>query len=289
MDVCIKIIKNNKDFFDQSLDEIKRLQYINKHDPADKYHLLQLYDYFYYREHLLIVCELLKANLYEFHKFNRESGGEVYFTMPRLQSITIQCLEPLQFLHGLGLIHCDLKPENILVKSYSRCEIIKGINLGSSCFETDHLCLYVQSRSYRAPEVILGLAYDKKIDVWSLGCILAELCTGNVLFQNDSPASLLARVIGIIGSIDHEMLTKGRDSHKYFTKNRMLYERNQESSRLEYLIPKRTSLRHRLPMGDQGFTDFVGHLLEINLKKRPSASDALKHPWLSYPYEPISA
>ncbi|ESQ27841.1 hypothetical protein EUTSA_v100180431mg, partial [Eutrema salsugineum] len=288
MDVCIKIIKNNKDFFDQSLDEIKLLKYVNKHDPADKYHLLRLYDYFYYREHLLIVCELLKANLYEFHKFNRESGGEVYFTMPRLQSITIQCLEALQFLHGLGLIHCDLKPENILVKSYSRCEI-KVIDLGSSCFETDHLCSYVQSRSYRAPEVILGLPYDKKIDVWSLGCILAELCTGNVLFQNDSPASLLARVMGIIGSIDQEMLTKGRDSHKYFTKNRMLYERNQESSRLEYLIPKRTSLRHRLPMGDQGFTDFVAHLLEINPKKRPSASEALKHPWLSYPYEPISA
>ncbi|CAH8312062.1 unnamed protein product [Eruca vesicaria subsp. sativa] len=288
MDVCIKIIKNNKDFFDQSLDEIKLLKYVNKHDPADKYHLLRLYDYFYYREHLLIVCELLKANLYEFHKFNRESGGEVYFTMPRLQSITIQCLEALQFLHGLGLIHCDLKPENILVKSYSRCEI-KVIDLGSSCFETDHLCSYVQSRSYRAPEVILGLPYDKKIDVWSLGCILAELCTGNVLFQNDSPASLLARVMGIVGTIDHEMLTKGRDSHKYFTKNRMLYERNQENNRLEYLIPKRTSLRHRLPMGDQGFTDFVAHLLEINPKKRPSASEALKHPWLSYPYEPISA
>lgn len=96
-----------------------------------------------------------------------------------MQSITIQCLEALQFLHSLGLIHCDLKPENILVKSYSRCEV-KVIDLGSSCFETDHLCSYVQSRSYRAPEVILGLSYDKKIDIWSLGCILAELCTGNV-------------------------------------------------------------------------------------------------------------
>lgn len=96
-----------------------------------------------------------------------------------MQSITIQCLEALQFLHGLGLIHCDLKPENILIKSYSRCEI-KVIDLGSSCFETDHLCSYVQSRSYRAPEVIMGLPYDKKIDIWSLGCILAELCTGNV-------------------------------------------------------------------------------------------------------------
>lgn len=288
MDVCVKIIKNNKDFFDQSLDEIKLLKFVNKNDPADKYHILRLYDYFYYREHLLIVCELLKANLYEFHKFNRESGGEVYFTMPRLQSITIQCLEALQYLHGLGLIHCDLKPENILVKSYSRCEV-KVIDLGSSCFETDHLCSYVQSRSYRAPEVILGLPYDKKIDVWSLGCILSELCTGNVLFQNDSPATLLARVIGIIGPIDQGMLAKGRDTYKHFTKNHMLYERNQETNRLEYLIPKKTSLRHRLPMGDQGFIEFVAHLLEINPKKRPAAAEALKHPWLSYPYEPISS
>ncbi|KAJ0732952.1 putative dual-specificity kinase CMGC-DYRK-PRP4 family [Helianthus annuus] len=288
MDVCVKIIKNNKDFFDQSLDEIKLLKFINKHDPSDKYHLLRLYDYFYYREHLLIVCELLKANLYEFHKFNRESGGEVYFTMPRLQSITIQCLEALEFLHGLGLIHCDLKPENILVKSYSRCEV-KVIDLGSSCFETDHLCSYVQSRSYRAPEVILGLPYDKKIDIWSLGCILAELCTGYVLFQNDSPATLLARVIGIISPISQDMLAKGRDTYKYFSKNNMLYERNQDTNRLEYLIPKKTSLRHRLPMGDQGFIDFVSHLLEISPKKRPSATEALRHPWLSYPYEPISS
>ncbi|CAA6659365.1 unnamed protein product [Spirodela intermedia] len=267
---------------------IKLLKFVNKHDPADKYHILRLYDYFYYREHLLIVCELLKANLYEFHKFNRESGGEVYFTMSRLQSITIQCLEALEFLHGLGLIHCDLKPENILIKSYSRCEV-KVIDLGSSCFETDHLCSYVQSRSYRAPEVILGLPYDKKIDIWSLGCILAELCTGNVLFQNDSPATLLARVVGIIGPIDQTMLAKGRDTYKYFTKGHLLYERNQETNRLECLIPKKTSLRHRLPMGDQGFIDFVSHLLEINPKKRPSAAEALKHHWITHPYEPISS
>ncbi|WOL09467.1 hypothetical protein Cni_G18220 [Canna indica] len=235
MDVCVKIIKNNKDFFDQILDEIKLLKFVNKHDPSDKFHILHLYDYFYYREHLLIVCELLKANLYEFHKFNRESGGEVYFTMPRLQSITIQCLEALQFLHGLGLIHCDLKPENILIKSYSRCEV-KVIDLGSSCFETDHLCSYVQSRSYCAPEVILGLHYDKKIDIWSLGCFLAELCSGNILLQNDSPATLLARVMGITGPIDQEMLAMGRDTYKYFTKSHMLYERNQKRSWFIYYI-----------------------------------------------------
>lgn len=83
------------------------------------------------------------------------------------------------FLHNLGIIHCDLKPENILIKSYRRCEI-KVIDLGSSCFQSDSLSLYVQSRSYRAPEVILGLPYDAKIDLWSLGCILGELCSGEV-------------------------------------------------------------------------------------------------------------
>lgn len=90
-----------------------------------------------------------------------------------------QCLEALEYLHELGIIHCDLKPENILIKSYSRCEI-KVIDLGSSCFQNDNLSLYVQSRSYRAPEVILGLPYDQKIDLWSLGCILAELYSGDV-------------------------------------------------------------------------------------------------------------
>lgn len=63
----------------------------------------------------------------------------------------------------------------------------------------------------------------------------------------------------------------------------------QETNRLEYLIPKKTNLRYRLPMADQGFVDFVTHVLEINPKKRPNASEALRHPWLSYPYEPISS
>ena len=95
---------------------------------------------------------------------SRESGAENYFTMPRLQKITRECLVGLQFVHRLGLIHCDLKPENVLIRSYSRCEI-KIIDFGSSCYVTDHLTSYVQSRSYRAPEVILGLPYDQQIDM----------------------------------------------------------------------------------------------------------------------------
>ncbi|KAL7214771.1 hypothetical protein ACSBR1_027038 [Camellia fascicularis] len=199
IDVCLKIIKNDKDFFDQSLDEIKLLKFVNKHDPGDERHVLRLYDYFYHQEHLFIVCELLQKNLYEFQKYNRKSGGEPYFTLNRLQLITRQCLEALEYLHQLGIIHYKL-------------------------------FLYVQSRSYRAPEVILGLPYDQKIDLWSLGCILAELCSGKGLFPNDALVVLLARMIGMLGPIDLEMLVRGQET--------------QETNQLEYIIPEKASLEH---------------------------------------------
>ncbi|KAI3964815.1 hypothetical protein MKW92_006624 [Papaver armeniacum] len=247
IDVCLKIIKNDKDFFDQSLDEIKLLKFVNKHDPGDEHHILRLYDYFYH------------------------------------QSITRQCLEALEYLHCLGIIHCDLKPENILIKSYSRCEI-KVIDLGSSCFESDNLCLYIQSRSYRAPEVILGLPYDQKIDLWSLGCILAELCSGEVLFPNEALVVLLSRIIGMFGLPDMEMLVKGQETHKYFTKEYDLYHMNEETNQMECIIPEESSLEHHLQVSDIGFIEFVKDLLEVNPSRRPTASEALQHPWLSYPY-----
>mmetsp|Transcript_5784 Transcript_5784/g.16245 ORF Transcript_5784/g.16245 Transcript_5784/m.16245 type:complete len:1133 (+) Transcript_5784:186-3584(+) len=283
--VCLKIIKNNKDYFDQSLDEIKLLQYVNDSDPLDSNGVLRMYDYFYYKEHLFIVCELLRANLYEFQKYNRESGDEPYFTLPRLQAISRQVLQSLAFLHSLGLIHSDLKPENILIKSYSRCEV-KVIDLGSSCFTTDHLSNYVQSRSYRAPEVILGHTYDQRIDIWSLGCILAELASGYVLFQNDSLATLLARLIGILGPIPKAMLTGGRYAHRFFTRSGHPYERSPVTGKFQLLKPKVTSLAARVPQTDSGFLEFLSCLLAVDPSTRPTAEQALQHPWLQHEYPP---
>ena len=283
--VCMKIIKNNKDFFDQSLDEVMLLDYLKQHDPHDTHHVVHIFDYFYHKEHLFIVCELLRDNLYEFSKFNREEASEPYFTLPRLRRISRQCLAALRYIHSLNLIHCDLKPENILIKSYSRCEV-KVIDFGSSCFTSDHLSSYVQSRSYRAPEVILGMAYDHKIDIWSLGAIVAELLTGVVLFQNDSVASMLARIAGIVGPFPPEMLSRGRHAHKYFIDG-VVYERDAETGSTFLLQPKGTSLRHRLDTDDELFLSFVGSLLCLNPDDRPTAEQALQHPWIATdPYGP---
>jgi hypothetical protein len=284
--VCLKIIKNSKDFFDQSLDEIKLLKLLNAADPGDEHNVLRMFDAFYFKEHLFIATELLRANLYEFHRHNLESGEPRYFTMARLRRVATQVLEALAFVHAQGVLHCDLKPENILFRSFSRC-VVKVIDFGSSCFIGDHLSSYVQSRSYRAPEVILGAAYDFRIDVWSVGCILAELHTGRVLFQNDSLASLLARVAGICGPLPPRLLA-ARHAHKYFTRSGDVYERDGETGGCFVLRPKACRLAHRLgaPDGvapDPGFVDLVATLLAVDPEARPTAAEALRHPWLQAP------
>eukprot|EP00981_Chlorochromonas_danica_P005502 scaffold1116_cov180-Ochromonas_danica.AAC.2 len=254
--VCLKVIKNNKDFFDQSLDEIKLLQYINSR-------------------------ELLKENLYEFGRYIRENSLEIYYTLPRLKRIAKQ------------LIHCDVKPENIVIKSFSRCEV-KLIDFGSSCFTTDHLTTYIQSRSYRAPEVILGHNYDGRIDIWSVGAVLAELYTNYVLFQNDSVATMLSRIIGILGPFPREFLAGCREAGKYFTASNIVYEREEnDPSTFHLIFPKKTTLRDRLHMpaastssgkqlsDEDLFVDFIRSLLYLDCDTRPTATQALAHPWLA--------
>lgn len=83
------------------------------------------------------------------------------------------------------IIHCDLKPENILLRSKSRTDI-KIIDFGSSCHVNERMYTYIQSRFYRAPEIIFGIPYDLAIDMWSFGCILVELYTGFPLFPGES-------------------------------------------------------------------------------------------------------
>lgn len=83
----MKIIENNKDYMDQSIDEIKLLRYINCNGDADDKNVLKIFDSFYHKEHLFLVTELLKDNLYEFYKYNRENEAIPYFSIGRLQKV----------------------------------------------------------------------------------------------------------------------------------------------------------------------------------------------------------
>jgi hypothetical protein len=288
-EVCLKIIKNEKDFVDQSLDEIKILKVLNEKGGVNN-NCLSMLDFFYWKEHLIIVTELLLDNLYEFSKFNRNpsNGQPPYFSIGRIQKIAKQVCEALSFIHSLNLIHCDLKPENILFQSYSQCAV-KVIDFGSSCYVSDKLSSYVQSRCYRAPEVLLGcLPYDQRVDMWSLGCILAELWTGTVLFLNDSTQSLLARIIGIIGPLPPWMLSQGRnvpsmflrDTQELFVELDAAGVVSGKGRLLQLLVPKETSLFQRMRIKDDAFLQFLSQLLQVDPAFRITAKEALSHPWL---------
>lgn len=105
--------------------------------------------------------------------------------------------------------------------------------------------------------------------------------------QNDSLATLLARLEGILGPVPEWMLHKGRYSHRFYTRSGLLYERSTASQRYEVLSPKRTSLKHRMPDADEGLQEFVAHLLTIDPRKRPTAAEALQHPWLQQQYDSL--
>lgn len=126
-----------------------------------------------------------------------------------------------------------------------------------------------------------------KIDLWSVGAVLAELHTGYVLFQNDSVPTMLARIAAVLGKFPDEMLKNGRESPKFFTVSGVVYERNEAGFSLVY--PKRTTLRSRLHLtppplrlttDEAEFLDFTKWLLEVHPDKRPYAEEALGHVWL---------
>jgi dual specificity tyrosine-phosphorylation-regulated kinase 2/3/4 len=300
------VIKNTKDFFDQSLDEIKILELLRQTGKCNQHNIIEMKTFFYHREHLVIVTELLRQNLFEFGKFIIDNNEEPYFTRRRLCYLTGQVLAALKFVHNLGLVHSDIKPENILLSSYSRAKV-KVIDFGSSCYLTDRQSSYIQSRSYRAPEVVLGLPYDGKIDVWSLGCVVAEMYTGEVTFQNDSIVSMLSRIEAICGAFPRHMTAQGRQSNRFFTKSGLLYELvepdehrtnpvqdDDEAGLFDVFQPKRTTMASRLGYDPQAlqqpstpeeqdqalFVDFIRSVLTIDPDSRPTAAQALRHPWI---------
>ncbi|KAG0668879.1 dual specificity protein kinase yak1 [Maudiozyma exigua] len=212
--IAVKVIKSKSEYLNQSLTEVKILELINeKIDPNNKHHFLRMSDSFIHKNHLCLVFELLSNNLYELLKQNQYHG----LSMQLIKIFTRQMLDSLCVLKDSKLIHCDLKPENILLCSPDKPDI-KIIDFGSSCDETKTVYTYIQSRFYRAPEVILGIPYSTSIDMWSFGCIVAELFLGIPIFPGASEYNQISRIVNALNYPPNWMLEMGKNTLKFMVK-----------------------------------------------------------------------
>lgn len=212
--LAVKVIKSRSEYLNQSITEAKILELLNtKIDPDNKHHILRMYDSFVHKNHLCLVFELLSNNLYELLKQNQYHGLSIQL----IKIFTKQLLDSLCVLKDSKLIHCDLKPENILLCSPDKPDI-KVIDFGSSCEETRTVYTYIQSRFYRAPEIILGIPYSTSIDMWSLGCIVTELFLGIPIFPGSSEFNQISRIIETLDYPPNWMLEMGKNTSKFMTK-----------------------------------------------------------------------
>lgn len=210
--VCaVKVIKSKPAYMNQSLTEVRLLEYLNAN--SDGKNFIRLLDTFMHKEHLCLVFELLASNLYELIKQNQFQG----LNMKLVKLLTRQLLEAMAQLRGFQMIHCDLKPENILLCQPDKPDI-KVIDFGSACFARQTIYTYIQSRFYRSPEVILGLPYTESIDMWSLGCIVGELFLGLPMFPGTSEYNQIWKIVDMLGIPPRHMLEVGRNSMNFFKK-----------------------------------------------------------------------
>lgn len=173
--------------------------------------------------------------------------------------------------------------------------IFQVIDFGSSCYEHQRIYTYIQSRFYRAPEVILGVRYGMPIDMWSLGCILAELLTGFPLLPGEDEADQLACIMELLGMPPQRVLENAKRAKTFISSKG--YPRYCTASTL----PDGTTVlsgglsRRGKPRGPPGskdlrralngcddplFLDFIRRCLDWDPETRMTPSAALRHAWL---------
>ena len=282
---------------------------IKENDKENKSHCIRIIEDINFvkdgKKYYGFVFELLGLSLYEYIKLNNFMG----FNIVQIQQIAKQLLEGINLIHSLNIIHTDLKPENILfvnsdfdkinnfprnIPNFKRNNIfynnikrndIKIIDFGSAMFEEKNAYGIINTRQYRAPEVILECCpIKKKTDIWSIGCILYELYIGDLLFPCHNDEEHLCLIQKSCGYYPYWMVrnTEFKELHKLFEKRKdnsykivkekcKNYEKIKGSLKYQNIIGKFAHPSHKL------FDDFIKYLLNIDPNKRPSASEALNH------------
>ena len=288
--VALKMVRNEKRFHRQAQEEIRILEHLRKQDKENVMNIVHMLEHFSFRSHICITFELLSMNLYELIKKNKFQGFSLQLVRKFAHSI-LQCLDAL---FKNRIIHCDLKPENILLKQQGRSGI-KVIDFGSSCYEHQRIYTYIQSRFYRAPEVILGAKYGMPIDMWSLGCILAELLTGYPLFPGEDEGDQLATIIELQGMPPQKLLDQSKRARNFISSKgypRYCTVTTLPDGSVSLNGGRSRRGKTRGPPGskdmvtalkgtdDPLFLDFLKKCLDWDPATRLTASHALRHPWL---------
>jgi dual specificity tyrosine-phosphorylation-regulated kinase 2/3/4 len=273
-ELAMKIVKSKPRYSEQAQTEIEILKFLKEKHADVKAHIVTFESSFIFRKHFCISFELLHICLYNHIKNNNFRG----LAFPNIKKIAYQTLKGLAFLAGHDLIHCDLKPENILLVS-EKSHSVKMIDFGSSCFSSRQSFTYIQSRFYRAPEIVLGMKYSPAIDIWSFGCILVELFTGIPIFPCESEKDLVSAVAEVIGEPLYDFIYTGTRSGLYFNADGTLKPFKNSKGRRRY--PNTRPLRSILKGADEEFVELVSRCLKWDPKDRITAEDALKYGWIA--------
>ncbi|XP_073824602.1 uncharacterized protein [Musca autumnalis] len=211
---------------------------------------------------LYFVFEYMKENLYQMIK-----DRETHLPEPTLKSILFQVLTGLAFMHRHGFFHRDLKPENLLC---SGPELIKiaDFGLAREVRSRPPFTDYVSTRWYRAPEVLLhSTNYGSSIDMWAMGCIMAELYTFRPLFPGSSEVDQLYKICSVLGTPDKNDWPDGY--------------RLAATIHFRYPDCVRVPLNSIVTRCSQPGLDLLEDLLLYDPDKRPTAQQSLKYPYFN--------
>ncbi|XP_068106914.1 homeodomain-interacting protein kinase 4 [Hyperolius riggenbachi] len=197
------------------LSELNMLKAIEKLDPEQS-HIIRFITCFKDKISYYMVFEFLHLDLFQYQKMNGFAPVPVRY----IRTIASQVLKALAKLKEISVIHADLKPQNIMLIDQDKYPFkIKLIDFGNANYlsEVKHLTEpYMQTRFYRAPEILLGLQFNERIDVWSLGCIMAELHLGCPLYPGSNEYDQIRYICDTQGLPQSYLLDAASKSLRFF-------------------------------------------------------------------------
>nr|XP_005552796.2 serine/threonine-protein kinase ICK isoform X3 [Macaca fascicularis] len=254
----IAIKKMKRKFY--SWEECMNLREVKSLKKLNHANVVKLKEVIRENDHLYFIFEYMKENLYQLIKERNK-----LFPESAIRNIMYQILQGLAFIHKHGFFHRDLKPENLLCMGP---ELVKIADFGlareirSKPPYTD----YVSTRWYRAPEVLLrSTNYSSPIDVWAVGCIMAEVYTLRPLFPGASEIDTIFKICQVLGTPKKTDWPEGY----------------QLSSAMNFRWPQcvPNNLKTLIPNASSEAIQLLRDMLQWDPKKRPTASQALRYPY----------